>query len=250
MGYIFISYSSENINFARHLRELLEATGFNVWMDETSLMPSQQWWSTIEKHIMGCDAFLVIMSPEAKESDWVEREILIAEKREHRKPIFPILYSGEVWSRLGNLQYADLTGRAKSELPANLIEGLKAVGVIPQQQLVTIDFDIKSEERSLQIEMNDGKQSKRIYMREKSQVMALPGHYTMQAIIYVLMEKPGKIFGMGDWIPGDKYEEERSSQILAVDFDEGNQYSFECGVSSYGGSTSPYIKPLEKRSTT
>jgi hypothetical protein len=49
MSHIFISYSKQNIAFARRLRHLLEAEGFAVWMDETRLVPSERWWPTIEK---------------------------------------------------------------------------------------------------------------------------------------------------------------------------------------------------------
>src|ERR1700690_3000853 len=91
MAHIFISYSKKDIFFARHLRDLLQDNGFAVWMDETKLIPSERWWPTIERNIESCGAFIVIMSPNSKESDWVEREILVAEKKANRKPIFPVL---------------------------------------------------------------------------------------------------------------------------------------------------------------
>src|SRR5215216_3110503 len=109
MSHIFISYSKKDIDFARHLRVLLQDQGFAVWMDETKLVPSQRWWPTIEANIKSCAAFIVIMSPNSLESEWVEREILVAERQTSRKPIFPILLGGEVWGRLGNLQYEDMT---------------------------------------------------------------------------------------------------------------------------------------------
>lgn len=136
--YIFISYSSENVEFANHLRSLLHENGFNVWMDESGLSVGQQWWLAIEEHIQGCSALLVIMSDEAKVSHWVERELLFAESGENNKPIFPILYSGDVWSRLANLQYADMRGGLKASLPSNLVEGLRSVGVIPETDFANI----------------------------------------------------------------------------------------------------------------
>jgi hypothetical protein len=63
MDHIFISYSKKDINFARHLRRLLTDEGFGVWMDETRLVPAEQWWPTIEQNIETCAAFIVIMSP-------------------------------------------------------------------------------------------------------------------------------------------------------------------------------------------
>jgi Tol biopolymer transport system component len=128
MSHIFISYSKKDIDFARHLRKLLQDHGFAVWMDETKLVPSQRWWPTIETNIRSCAAFVIIMSPSAAESDWVERELLGAEK--YRKPIFPVLLSGEVWLRLGNVQYQDMTAGIGAKLAPVFIETLEKVVLV------------------------------------------------------------------------------------------------------------------------
>ena len=94
MSHIFISYSKQNIDFARHLRRLLQDQGFSVWMDETQLGASEKWWSSIERNIKSASAFIVILSPDARESDWVEREILVAEDKRNKKTIFPVLLEG------------------------------------------------------------------------------------------------------------------------------------------------------------
>lgn len=122
MSYLFISYSKHDTSFARHLKRLLEAEGFGVWMDESQIEPSTRWWPTIEQNIDGCAAFLVVMSPAAHESEWVEREILRAEKQ--RKPVFPVLLAGEEWSRLANIQYADMRAGLNARLPSHLLKAL------------------------------------------------------------------------------------------------------------------------------
>jgi len=127
MSHIFISYSKQNIDFARHLRKLLQDQGFSVWMDETQLGASERWWSSIESNIKSASAFIVIMSLEARESDWVEREILVAEDRRYRKPIFPVLLSGEQWSRLANIQFEDMTAGVNAILTAGFVTKLAAV---------------------------------------------------------------------------------------------------------------------------
>jgi len=53
----------------------------------------------------------------------VEREILFAERL--RKPIFPVLLSGESWPRLANIQFADMQAGTAAPLPADLVTGLK-----------------------------------------------------------------------------------------------------------------------------
>lgn len=106
MAHIFISYSKQNIEFARHLRSLLIDAGFEVWMDEQRIQPSSRWIREIEESITACFAFIVIMSPDAAMSEWVEREVLYAERL--RKPLFPVLLDGDVWFRLADIQYEDM----------------------------------------------------------------------------------------------------------------------------------------------
>jgi formylglycine-generating enzyme required for sulfatase activity len=124
MPHIFISYSKTDIDFARHLRHLLEAAGFAVWMDESRLHPSARWWPEIENNIEACAAFIIVMSPHSRESEWVERELLYAERRE--KPIFPVLLAGEDWPRLANIQFADMRAGVRATLPEPLLNELKS----------------------------------------------------------------------------------------------------------------------------
>jgi hypothetical protein len=123
MSHVFISYSKQNIDFARYLRALLEAEGCPVWMDEVRLQPSARWWKEIEESVTACTACVVIMSPEAAESDWVEREILLAEKL--KRPLFPVLLAGEAWSRLANIQFEDMREGLRAKPSDRFLDGLK-----------------------------------------------------------------------------------------------------------------------------
>jgi hypothetical protein len=123
MSHIFISYSKTDIDFARYLRRLLEEQGFPVWMDEIGLTASDRWWRTIEQQIESSAAMIVIMSPAAAESDWVEREILLAEKR--KRPLYPVLLAGEAWTRLANIQFESMTDGLRAALSPRLVAGLR-----------------------------------------------------------------------------------------------------------------------------
>jgi len=123
MAQIFISYSKQDIEFARHLRALLQAAGFEIWMDEERLVPSTKWWRTIEANIKSSAAFVVIMSSASAESRWVEREILVAENA--NISIFPVLLSGDGWSRLADIQFADFTAALNATLPPAFGRGLR-----------------------------------------------------------------------------------------------------------------------------
>jgi hypothetical protein len=137
MSHVFISYSKQNVDFARYLRALLEGEGCAVWMDEVRLQPSARWWKAIEENIHTCAAFVVVMSPEAAESDWVEREILLAEKL--KRPLFPVLLAGDAWSRLANIQYEDCRAGLRAKLSRRFLNGIRAkVGVGTDERGLTL----------------------------------------------------------------------------------------------------------------
>jgi hypothetical protein len=139
MSYIFISYSKQDIEFARYLRALLESEGCAVWMDEERLQPSARWWKEIEDNITTCAAFVVIMSPHAEQSDWVEREILLAEKL--KRPLFPVLLAGESWSRLANIQYEDLRAGLRAKPSARFMRGLQdKLGTTSASRAITLEM--------------------------------------------------------------------------------------------------------------
>ncbi|MCA9889735.1 MAG: toll/interleukin-1 receptor domain-containing protein [Anaerolineae bacterium] len=139
MAHIFISYSSEDADFARYLQVLLTAQGFGVWLDQRRLEPGVDWWDEIEQGVTTSSAFIVIMSPESHDSKWVRREILLAEQ--HDKPIFPVLYRGEMWSRLAEIQFEDMRAGLNAQLEADLIRSLqKACG--PVKSNGTVRFSI------------------------------------------------------------------------------------------------------------
>lgn len=114
MSHIFISYSREDLEFARYLRAQLESEGYRVWMDEQRLHPGSDWWDEIERNIITCSAFMILMSPNSANSKWVKREILMAE--DNHRPIFPVLVAGKVFGRLADLQAEDMTGGITAKL--------------------------------------------------------------------------------------------------------------------------------------
>jgi len=127
MSHIFISYSHQDIDFARYLRVRLENAGFTTWMDESRLSAGMNWWKEIERNIDTCAAFMVIMSPEADESVYVHNEILRA--LDQKKPLFPVLLAGRVFSLLASVQYEDMTAGLNTELKSAFVHSLRqAIG--------------------------------------------------------------------------------------------------------------------------
>ncbi len=144
MAHIFISYSKQDIEFMRYLKALLEAQGYSVWVDEARLTPSVRWWKTIEQNVTECSAFVIVMSPTASDSDWVEREILLAES-EHR-PIIPVLLAGNPWPRLANIQYEDMRAGVRAKLSPRFIGILRSSIGKPVQSTTTPKLIFRIEE--------------------------------------------------------------------------------------------------------
>jgi len=75
---IFISHSTKNNDFAEYLAEGLREAGFDVWIDLDSIRDGAPWLRSIETAIHICESVVVVMSKIARESEWVEREVLLA----------------------------------------------------------------------------------------------------------------------------------------------------------------------------
>ncbi len=110
MSHVFISYSKQNKDYARQLVSKLRDEGFDVWIDDRELRASVDWWQSIVLALRACGAFIVIMTPESDNSDWVQREITLAMK--YDKPIFPLWLSGSLdtpnWELFVRTQYTDV----------------------------------------------------------------------------------------------------------------------------------------------
>ncbi|MBN1452634.1 MAG: toll/interleukin-1 receptor domain-containing protein, partial [Anaerolineales bacterium] len=108
MSHIFISYSHKDTVYAHGLAKTLYDDGFEVWIDER-LDYGSQWPLEIQKQLDSCSAFIVIMTPRAFASEWVQSELQRAKRK--NKPIFPLLLEGdETWLSVESTQYFDVRG--------------------------------------------------------------------------------------------------------------------------------------------
>jgi hypothetical protein len=102
---VFISYSRRDKNYAAQLREHLLHNGFNVWID-SQIEYGDTWFKEIDEAIKTCAAFVLLMTPDSYESEWVQKEILLAKRS--KKQIFPLLLKGEEFGIVIDLQFADV----------------------------------------------------------------------------------------------------------------------------------------------
>lgn len=107
MSHIFISYSHHDKTYAHKLQRHLQDQGFDAWVDDR-IDYGVRWPREIERRLKECQAFILVMSPNSLESDWVQEELNYA--RQLKKPVFPLLLDGEAWWHVGTMQYVDVRG--------------------------------------------------------------------------------------------------------------------------------------------
>lgn len=76
---VFLSYTHADITPIRKLYENLSNEGFEVWFDEESLIPGQEWKSEIEKALENSDVVIVCLSNNSVSKEgFVQREFKFA----------------------------------------------------------------------------------------------------------------------------------------------------------------------------
>jgi hypothetical protein len=89
----FISYSSANQSFVDRLHADLQTHGVRCWYAPMDLKIGDKFRDKIEHSIKTHDKLLIVLSPDALASEWVEAEVEAAldeEKRAKRAILFPI----------------------------------------------------------------------------------------------------------------------------------------------------------------
>ncbi len=90
--HIFLSYSRKDSAIMQRVRDDLRAAELSVWTDEGIEPGTHSWKQTIQDAIDNASCLVVILSPDAKKSEWVGRELDYANTQ--GVPIFPLLASG------------------------------------------------------------------------------------------------------------------------------------------------------------
>jgi hypothetical protein len=108
-SYVFISYSRHDEDYVNRLVAHLAEHGISSWIDKGTDY-GNRWVEALRDRVDRCAALIVIMSPSAEASEWVEREILRAEAT--RKTILPLRLAGPRHFLLAATQHEDvLDGR-------------------------------------------------------------------------------------------------------------------------------------------
>jgi len=106
MAHVFISYSTKNRDYAHKLAKRLREERLDVWIDNAEIRSGEEWWQSIVEALNAASAVVVIMTPDSRASQWVKREVMLAEQMHKR--VFPVLLEGENWDLFVHVQYADV----------------------------------------------------------------------------------------------------------------------------------------------
>lgn len=125
-GYVFISYSREDLEYVERLAKFLDKEGIEVWYDQ-ELNPGSRFEQVIRQKIEQCAAFIVVMTPASRDSMWVRDELAYAQGQ--RKEIMPILLEGDKFFGLGPIHVEMLTdGEMPSHRYVKVLKGLLGEG--------------------------------------------------------------------------------------------------------------------------
>lgn len=109
--HIFLSYSRRDADMMRRLRADLTSVRMPVWTDERIEPGTPAWFREVEAAIDRAFCIVVLLSPDAKQSEWVGREIEYAQIL--KKTILPVLVRGEaalsIPFALAGSQFVDLS---------------------------------------------------------------------------------------------------------------------------------------------
>ena len=108
--HVFISYKRDEGDFAEVLINRVEKADFKTWVDNDKLHAGEDWRTEIDQAINSAFALIVIMTPEAKASEYVTYEWAFA-WGSGIKVIPLVLKHTSLHPRLEALQYLDFTNR-------------------------------------------------------------------------------------------------------------------------------------------
>ena len=122
--FIFVSYASADRSFVNRLKGDLDERGIAVWIDQEELQPdTTDWKESLRVAIRMASAVLLVASPNARHSSYVQDELRIADM--YQRPTYPFWIAGSDWMEAvpvgyGGMEYLD----AREEHYARAVDDL------------------------------------------------------------------------------------------------------------------------------
>lgn len=85
----YVSFANQDNTFATQLAKDLQGAGVDVWISTLNLYGGQHWRDEVARVMVNACCLIVCLSPEAAQSDWVRREVLLARTR--GIPMLPVV---------------------------------------------------------------------------------------------------------------------------------------------------------------
>lgn len=147
--HIFLSYSRKDGEIMQRVKDTFQSESFKVWTDEGIEPGTPLWTDEIEKAIENSECVVVMLTPDAKNSIWVKRELEYAGMQ--KKQVFPLLARGDESSSipfaLSGAQYVDIRSN-------ETIGILKLILTLKQRFDISIDsklVDATSKHKTIQL---------------------------------------------------------------------------------------------------
>ncbi|MGZ9167113.1 MAG: TIR domain-containing protein, partial [Anaerolineales bacterium] len=110
----FLSYSRANKDFALKLARELKSEGFPIWLDQLDIPLGARWDAEVEKALIECEIFMIIITRDSISSENVLDEIGYA--IDSGKRFLPVLMEKcNIPLRLRRFQYVDFTNKSFDE---------------------------------------------------------------------------------------------------------------------------------------
>lgn len=121
---IFLSYTTADTIYAHKLRSLLsQRPNLRIFTTET-LSAGEDWESKLKDELSQCDIFVVLLSSNSVNSNWVLHELGAAWAL--NKPIIPIVIYPEVFSKiplpLHGIKFIEIKELEKPEIISQVLE--------------------------------------------------------------------------------------------------------------------------------
>ena len=93
---VFISHSSKDTMIARQLAHQLSEAGLKVWIPEDEILPGDNWAKKVGQALEESDFMVVLVTPQAFESEWLKEEIQYAlTAGRYKGRLIPVFFGSE-----------------------------------------------------------------------------------------------------------------------------------------------------------
>ncbi|MGH8552188.1 MAG: toll/interleukin-1 receptor domain-containing protein, partial [Methylococcales bacterium] len=123
MTRLFISHRSKDKGFVRDLSQALASFDLDVWIDSREMRGGDPLWPEIQQAIADAAAYLVVVSVDSLQSNWVGKELRLALEIQKKRgnlnyPVIPLSLNG---AKLGVLE--EFFGKEVLYIPASTQAG-------------------------------------------------------------------------------------------------------------------------------